>query len=255
MNGRDPDLDADDPASPLDDPGAIPLAPGDADARSPRAGRSGRLVDRLQASRRRTEDAIADAVETDEPEGEIAAVCRRFGLTHLKKMDKSAAERFRVLRHLRPNATFRHLLRGRLAGHELVAFQQVYQVHTGQATIPVQHVFIVADAPAWPSVVVRRRGSFSKLLDRFRRPPGLELDRPAFNRVFRVDTADADFAALLLSPEMQDFLLERPKPVWQVAPGLVAMIHRGPMRFGRLPRSLERMERFWSLVPEELAWW
>ena len=199
-------------------------------------------------------DLPDDADDLDDAVG-AEAICRRYGFDYKAKAGREVPERFRLVRGVKPTASIRHVFRGRLAGHDLCCFQQTWQVNTGQATIPVNHVFFITDAPSWPAVTVRRRGGLSRLLDRFRRPPGLSLDRPAFNRTFRVDTEDADFAALLLTPEVQDFLLERPAPTWQVLPGALAMIHSGTMKMARVPLSLERIERFWSMVPDELAWW
>ncbi|MHC5027667.1 MAG: hypothetical protein ACYTGR_13010 [Planctomycetota bacterium] len=41
--------------------------------------------------------------------------------------------------------------------------------------------------------------------------------------------------------------------VWSAGRGHVKLFYRGRLRRNRLPRSLERLERFWSHVPAELV--
>ncbi|MCP3905374.1 MAG: hypothetical protein GY715_17235 [Planctomycetes bacterium] len=144
------------------------------------------------------------------------------------------------------------VLVGSISDRRLRIFQHTYVVNTGQAVIPVHHTAYVCDAPAWPEMVISKRGLFSRLAWALGRRGGLRLEHEPFNTSRRVRTDDEDFAIMLLGPEMQRFLAERPDIAWRIGDGRLAMIYNGPLRFDSMGRSLERLHRFWDLVPPEL---
>jgi hypothetical protein len=59
-----------------------------------------------------------------------------------------------------------------------------------------------------------------------------------------VDAEDEDFAILLLSPEMQAFLLQKRSVDWSAGHCLVELFYRGRLRRSRIPQSLDRLRRF-----------
>ena len=122
-------------------------------------------------------------------------------------------------------------------------------------TTTVVETFYVCEAPDLPVVRIRTRRGLMPLLYRLGRRPGLELDDPRFNAAFRVDTEDEDFAIILLSPEMQSFLLEKRSVDWSTGPEGLKLFYRGGLKKKRLEASLDRMRRFWALVPPELLDW
>ncbi|MHC5115008.1 MAG: hypothetical protein ACYTGP_11345 [Planctomycetota bacterium] len=144
------------------------------------------------------------------------------------------------------------VLRGAIAHRPLTVFQHTYIVNTGQAVIPVHHTAYVCDAPAWPEMVISKRGLFSRLAWTLGRRGGLRLEHEPFNTTRRIRTGDEDFAIMLLGPEMQQFLAERPDIAWRIGHGRLAMVYNGPLRFDSMGRSIERLQRFWDLVPPEL---
>ena len=121
--------------------------------------------------------------------------------------------------------------------------------------IPIKTVyetFYVLPAPNWPKVRIRARRFFARLLYKLGHQPGLMLDDELFNAAFRVDSEDDDFAALLLSPELQAFLLEKTNVDWSAGRGAIKLFYRGGLRKKRVDKSLQRLRRFRELIDEEL---
>ncbi len=116
----------------------------------------------------------------------------------------------------------------------------------------VIETFYVLPAPEWPKVRIRARRGLARLFYRFGRRTGLVLDDERFNAAFRVDSEDDDFAILLLSPELQAFLLEKTNVDWSAGHGAIKLFYRGGLRRNRVDRSLERLRRFRDLIDDEL---
>ncbi len=119
-------------------------------------------------------------------------------------------------------------------------------------TPTVFEIFYVLPAPNWPKVRIRARRGLGRLFYRFGRRTGLMLDDERFNAAFRVDSEDDDFAFLLLSPELQAFLLEKTNVDWSAGRGAIKLFYRGRVRRNRVDRSLERLRRFRDLIDDEL---
>ena len=208
-----------------------------------------------------------------------------IGLSYQKKAPKELRAAFADLPQVPRGCTLTHLMTGTLADRDLVAFQATYIVPAGNVTIPVIHTIYSTNAPAWPLTVVKRRHGLAWLENIFRRLRGnreLLLDDAAFNREMRVFATDEDAAIVLLSPEMQRFMLEKTAVTWRlgrspkakeegglggalggelgggmggVGGGRVDMIYSGSLKPDRIAGSLDRLARFWELVPEELLDW
>lgn len=117
----------------------------------------------------------------------------------------------------------------------------------------VIETFYVYPAPDWPKVRIRARRGFARLSYRLGlRRPGLLLDDDRFNAAFRVDSEDDDFAVLLLSPELQAFLLEKTNVDWSAGRGAIKLFYRGHLRKNRVDQSLDRLRRFRDLIDDEL---
>ncbi len=124
----------------------------------------------------------------------------------------------------------------------------IYMIPTKVAV----ETFYVMPAPDWPKVRIRARRGLARLLYRFGRRPGIVLDNVRFNSAFRVDCEDADFALVLLSPELQAFLLDKTSVDWSAGGGAIKLFYRGGLRKKRIDRSLERLRRFRDLIDDEL---
>jgi hypothetical protein len=179
----------------------------------------------------------------------------RLGLTYRGKGDKEFRARFSFLVAVPRGASIRHIYEGSLDGRPIEVFQSSYMVSTGQAMVQVSHTIYAVQAPAWPATQIAARNWFGRLVRKFGRPTGLELDNPEFNRRFRFKTDDEDFAIALLSPEMQGFMLSKTSVKWRIASGRLCMLYNGTLKPDRMEASLQRLRQFWSLVPPELESW
>ncbi len=180
---------------------------------------------------------------------------QELGLTYKGKGDKEFRSRFDFLVAVPRGASIRHVYEGSLDGRPIEVFQSSYMVSTGQAMVQISHTIYAVEAPAWPATQIAARNWFARLFRKIGRPTGLELDDPEFNRRFRLKTDDEDFAIALLSPEMQAFMLSKTVVKWRIASGLLCMIYNGPLNADRMEASLQRLQRFWALVPPELEAW
>lgn len=144
---------------------------------------------------------------------------------------------------------------GHAAPSELVIFQHTYVIHTGQGSYPVIRSVYVIEAPDWPEVTIKPRNGFGRLFYRLGRRTGLQMENPRFGLRFHVRCADEVFPITLLSPEVQRFMLEKPSMTWKLGGGLVAMIYSGRLKPEKITASIDRMGRFWALVPPELDAW
>ncbi len=179
----------------------------------------------------------------------------RLGLTYRGKGDKEFRSRFSFLVAVPRGASIRHVYEGLLDGRPIEVFQSSYMVSTGQTMVQVSHTIYAVEAPAWPATQIAARNWFGRLIHKLGRPRGLELDDPEFNRRFRLKTDDEDFAIALLSPDMQAFMLSKTSVKWRITPGRLCMIYNGTLKADRLEASLQRLQRFWALVPTELEAW
>jgi hypothetical protein len=180
---------------------------------------------------------------------------QRLGFTYTGKGDKEFRARFNFLVAVPRGASIRHIYEGSLDGRPIEVFQSSYMVSTGQTMIQVSHTIYAVEAPAWPATQIAARNWFGRLVRKLGRPTGLELDNPEFNRRFRLKTDDEDFAIALLSPEMQGFMLSKTSVKWRIASGRLCMLYNGTLNADRMEASLQRLRRFWALVPPELESW
>ena len=180
---------------------------------------------------------------------------QRLGFTFRGKGDKEFRARFSFLAVVPRGASIRHVYEGSLDGRPIEVFQSSYMVSTGQSMVQISHAIYAVEAPDWPATQIAARNWFGRLVRKLSGPRGLELDDPEFNRRFRLKTDDEDFAIALLSPEMQAFMLSKTSVKWRITPGRLCMIYSGTLKANRMEASLQRLQRFWKLVPPELEQW
>jgi hypothetical protein len=184
-----------------------------------------------------------------------ADVARALGLTYRAAGRRPDLAGFGALPGIPDRGQISHLMRGTLRDRPLAVYSHALMVQTGYATVPVQHTVILCGAPDWPTVRIAPRNALSRLMLRMGRARGVLLDRADFNRTFGVRTDAPDFAVALLGPELQGHLVDHSGVTWHIQPGVVAMVYRGALRADRLEAALERLRRFWALVPDELEHW
>jgi len=180
---------------------------------------------------------------------------QRLGFTYTGKGDTEFRARFNFLVAVPRGASIRHIYEGSLDGRPLEVFQSSYMVFTGQVMVQISHTIYTVEAPAWPATQIAARNWFGRLFRKLGRPTGLQLDDPEFNRRFRLKTDDEDFAIALLSPDMQAFMLSKMSVKWRITAGRLFMIYSGTLKADRMEVSLQRLRRFWELVPTELEAW
>lgn len=187
-------------------------------------------------------------------------LAEKLGGTYVKSPADQFITAFHGLPGVPRTANAKHVLRGTLEapGHPprpFIAFQSTYLLNTGQAALPVSNSVYVVEAPDWPIVEISPRSTVSKVIRRFRPGRELVLENSYFNRTFKVFSPDEDFGLVLLSPQMQFFLVGKPDVRWRIGGGRVALIYKGGLKLNRVEESLERMRNFWAQVPPELDAW
>ncbi len=191
----------------------------------------------------------------DTKPGSAAEAAERLGLSYRRKGNREFIKSFSGLPGISSSATAKHVMEGTVEGRRLVVFESTYMIYTGQGFLPVQHTVYAAQAPDWPPTRIRPRHWLARLMTRFIRRRGLTLENSEFNHRFRVTAENEDFAIALLSPEMQDFLLSKTNAHWYVGVRRVYLIYGGSLKPARMSASVDRMRRFWELVPQELEAW
>jgi len=184
-----------------------------------------------------------------------AEAADRLGLSYRRKGDREFRRRFSGLPGVSRGGSIKHVMEGTIDGRELVVFESTYLLFTGQAVIPVQHTIYVAEAPDWPPTRISPRNWLARLAMSLGWRSGLMLENPEFNRRFKVTTENDDFVIALLSPQMQEFILSKTRARWRIDAGQVCLIYGGSLKVARMSVSVDRMRRFWELVPQELEAW
>lgn len=183
-----------------------------------------------------------------------AEAAQRLSLTRAEDAD-AVPGGLGGLREVPRKARIGPVFTGLLDGRELAVTQSSYMVHTGQSAVMVAHTIYAVQAPHWPKTHVVPRGYVARLLARLGRGSGLALENVEFNIRFKVRADDEDFAIALLSPQMQAFMLGKTSVRWKIDPGRLCLIYSGTLKPARMEASLDRLRRFWSLVPRELEGW
>lgn len=168
------------------------------------------------------------------------------------KPDKTFHRRFKRVTRLTDGGKTTRAARGVIAGREAVLFEHSHTVHTGHATVTQVNNAWVVEAPQWPPVEIAPRGLFLKAVNRLGFMKGIMLDDEEFNRAFRVNSPDPDFAVTLLTPEVQRLLLEERGVVWRVGSGSLCVLQARAMNLDDIPNRAGRIDRFFRLVPPEL---
>jgi len=194
-------------------------------------------------------DAVAGALSSR------ASAAAGFGLSYEPKGTAALRRSFSDVPGIPDSGKARHIMRGTIAGREAVVFEHTYMIYNGSTVTPVAHVIYATVAPSWPETFISPRSLLSRAALRFGWDAGLTLENADFNRLFRVKTFSEDFALTLLSPDMQQFMVDKPGVSWHFRPGRLCLVYRGTLNVNRLGASLDRVRSFWALVPEELGDW
>ncbi len=145
---------------------------------------------------------------------------------------------------------------GEVQGRQVVLLEHRYSTGSGKNRRTYHHTIASVPAPAaWPAVRLVDENIFHKIAELFG-SKDVKLDDEAFNKRWRVTADDAEFAVLVLSPEVQSWSLLLPRGT-QVRVGrgavCVAAARRGDAEaaLGLAHRARELA----SLIPPELEAW
>lgn len=181
-------------------------------------------------------------------------IAEQIGLTYEARGPKSLRKDFRHLPQIKGHGQVKHVLRGTICDRPLVGFEYSYLVSAGQVMVTMAYAIYALDAPDhWPRLRISRSNYFTRLFSRLGFGRQLSLESSRFNATMRVRTDDEDFAIAILSPEMQSFLAEKPTVSWHLGHGRLCLIYHGHLRMQRVEASIDRLQRFWSLLPDEVV--
>jgi len=137
---------------------------------------------------------------------------------------------------------------------EIYERSQMIWIGSFMAPVVVE-CFYKLPAPNWPKVQIRARRGIAKLWYKLGKRTGIMLDDDAFNAAYKVTSKDEEFAIMLLSPELQAFILDKPTIDWSAGEGSIKLWYKGKLRKKRADKAIERMARFQTLIAQELFDW
>jgi hypothetical protein len=83
-----------------------------------------------------------------------------------------------------------------------------------------------------------------------------KLENEAFNDRWIVKTESEDFALLLLSPQVQEFLTNAPSgETWQIGNSWICWFRQKPLKLAEARLPIDRLTGLMRLIPPELAHW
>ena len=182
----------------------------------------------------------------------LADVAARHNLTIRQKESDAFRDAWTVLPEISQQGRIKNVLFGQDEDVNLTIFEHNYTVQTGQAPITIYHTIFAAEAPDWPETRISRRSMLDRVSGIFTSGPGIRTGDHHFDAARIVKSEQERFAQKLLHPHMRRFLLEKDDVVWHIIGGHVCLVYGGSMRTDRLDASIDRLKRFWQLVPEDL---
>lgn len=191
----------------------------------------------------------------------VAEACAPFGLTYqsfAKIEEKDAAfAPFAHLSHLRTGGKgLAWMARSPMGEPPLVLLQHRYVVSTGQTTVQVTHTLAALPCPVtWPPLSLTPEHLGHRIAGMLGKGD-LRLENDEFNRRWFVDADDEDFAALVLSPAMQAWLVGVPKwATFHIGQGQIVCGAKKALKPEALAELVALCEEFTGLIAPELQAW
>ena len=139
---------------------------------------------------------------------------------------------------------------------EIYERSQIVPIGAIMAPTVVECYFLLQAPVHWPKIQIRTRRGFAKWFAKSKSQSGILLDDDNFNRTFKVSSKDKergqDFAIMLLTPELQRFMLEKQGVDWSVGEGAIKLWYRGKLKKKKADRAVDRLAHFESLIPDAL---
>jgi hypothetical protein len=145
---------------------------------------------------------------------------------------------------------------GAVEGRQVFLIDHAYTVHTGKSNHTVHHTAAATACPAqWPVVSLKGQnlvtGWWANLHGR-----DMTLENEAFNKRWIVRAENEDFALLVLSPQVQEFLCNAPSgETWQIGHGWICWYRQKGLQIDNADVPVERLMGLVRLLPAELAHW
>ncbi len=191
----------------------------------------------------------------------IGKVCAQHGLTYhrVSKHDDNDTifAPFRHLDQLRTGSKGLVWIAADPAGkNPLALLQHTYVVSTGQSAIQVVHTLAALPCPtAWPPLKLTPENLGHRIAGMLGKGD-IKLESDEFNKRWFVKADDEDFAALVLSPEMQEWLVEAPKwATFHIGHGQLVCAAKKGLKPDELPELIEQCQGFADLIAPELQAW
>ncbi len=145
---------------------------------------------------------------------------------------------------------------GEVEGRQVFLIEHAYTVHTGKSNHTVHHTAAAIACPSqWPVVSLKGQnvvtGWWANLHGR-----DMKLENEAFNKQWIVRAENEDFALLVLSPQVQDFLCNAPSgETWQIGHGWICWYRQKRLKIDNADVPIDRLMGLVRLLPPELQHW
>ncbi len=192
----------------------------------------------------------------------LRAAARALGLPMTYKPPAAVREGvFAPVAHLKKSLTtgakgITWCATGHAGGRQVLLLEHQHAVSTGHTTHIVTWTVASCACPrAWPTLtlgpenVLHRLGGLLGMDD-------IHLESDQFNRRWRVHSGNPDYAILVLTPEVQAWLLAAPRSEsWYIGYGQVTCLRRARLRPEEMAELVFRPARLLDMLPPELAAW
>lgn len=110
---------------------------------------------------------------------------------------------------------------------------------------------------AWPEWSLSKRvGLFRRSVTKLSATTGPALENPEFQKRWDVVSEADEFSLVLLTPEIQAWMMAAPKhESWMISRGRVCITHGKTADVEHLEGMIARLDEFLSMIPQELRDW
>lgn len=145
---------------------------------------------------------------------------------------------------------------GEVDGRHVDLIEHAYVVSTGKSSHTVYHCAAATACPAaWPSLTLSPGNVVTSWWASLR-GQDMTLENEAFNERWIVKAESEDFALLVLTPRVQEFLAHGPSgESWQIGDGAVCWVRRRQVKPETVCEPLDRLMGLMALIPPELEHW
>jgi hypothetical protein len=145
---------------------------------------------------------------------------------------------------------------GQSAGRPIEIVEHRYVVQAGKSTHVVVHTVFSTPCPhTWPGLSLTPENFFHRIGEVFG-IKDIRLEDETFNRRWRVKGDDESFAALVLVPEVQQWLASAPgRESWVIGKGRVCLLRHGRVKPADVKATAARVAQLVDQIPPELAAW